>query len=104
MNQFLLATLLLLTFFTQHPALGQGQAPAPLSGQWKGPLKLLGGEITIVITIVPLTNGMYYAALDAPQQRISRMPVEVELKADNLILKIEQAGSSFVGKVLDNGA
>ena len=104
MNRFLLTTLLLLTFFTQPPALGQGQAPAPLSGQWKGPLKLLGGEITIVITIVPLTNGMYYAALDAPQQRISRMPVEVELKGDNLVLKIEQAGSSFVGKVLDNGA
>ena len=104
MNQFLLTTLLLLAFFTQHPALGQGQVPAPLSGQWKGPLKLLGGEITLVITIVPLTNGTYYAALDAPQQRISRMPVEVELKGDNLVLKIEQAGSSFVGKVLDNGA
>ncbi len=78
--------------------------PAPLSGQWKGPLKLLGGEIAVIITIVPLTNGTYYAALDAPQQRISRMPVEVELHGTDLKLRIEQAGSSFAGKVLDNGA
>ncbi|MGI4883843.1 MAG: alpha/beta hydrolase family protein [Janthinobacterium lividum] len=78
--------------------------PAPLNGQWKGPLKLLGGEITLYITIVPLSNGTYYAALDAPQQRISRMPVEVELKGDDLTLRIEQAGSRFVGKVLNDGA
>ncbi|WP_035558863.1 alpha/beta hydrolase family protein [Hymenobacter sp. IS2118] len=75
----------------------------PLNGQWKGPLKLLGGQITVVITIVPLTNGTYYAALDAPQQRISRMPVEVELKGNDITLRIEQAGSSFVGKVLEGG-
>ncbi|WP_426058811.1 alpha/beta hydrolase family protein [Hymenobacter sp. B1770] len=77
---------------------------APLNGQWKGPLKMLGGKITIVITMVPLTNGTYYAALDAPQQRISRMPVAVELKGNNIKLDIEQAGSRFVGKVLDGGA
>ncbi|WP_197076777.1 alpha/beta hydrolase family protein [Hymenobacter terrenus] len=77
---------------------------APLNGQWKGPLKLLGGQINIVITIVPLTNGTYYAALDAPQQRISRMPVEVDLKGPDLKMRIEQAGSSFVGKVTDGGA
>ena len=76
----------------------------PLNGQWKGPLKLMGGQITVIITIVPLTNGTYYAALDAPQQRISRMPVEVELNENNLKLRIEQAGSSFVGKVLNGGA
>ena len=104
MIRFLLATLFCLIFAVQYPALGQAPPPAPLSGQWKGPLKLLGGEITLVITIVPLTNGTYYAALDAPQQRISRMPVEVELDGTDLKLRIEQAGSSFVGKVLDGGA
>nr|GFC84485.1 hypothetical protein [Tanacetum cinerariifolium] len=31
------------------------------------------------------------------------MPVEVEVKGDNLTLRIEQAGSSFEGKVLDGG-
>ena len=103
MIRFLLAALLLVAFIARLPARGQAPSPTPLSGQWKGPLKLLGGEITIIITIVPLTNGTYYAALDAPQQRISRMPVEVELKDTDLTLRIEQAGSSFAGKVLDGG-
>ena len=57
-----------------------------------------------MITIVPLTNGTYYGALDAPQQRISRMPVEITLNGTDLTLRMEQAGSSFVGKVLDQGA
>ena len=104
MTRILLATLFFFTLSLPLRVLGQGTAPVPLSGQWKGPLKLLGGEITLIITIVPLTNGTYYAALDAPQQRISRMPVEVELKDDNLTLRIEQAGSSFAGKVLEDGA
>ena len=103
MIRFLLATLLLFGIPDRFVAAAP-PTPAPLSGQWRGPLKMLGGKINIAITIVPLTNGTYYAALDAPQQRISRMPVEVELKGDDLTLRIEQAGSSFVGKVLDNGA
>ena len=103
MIRFLLAALFLLHFLPPTSA-ATPSTPVPLSGQWKGPLKLLGGEISIIITIVPLTDGTFYAALDAPQQRISRMPVEVELKDDNLTLRIEQAGSSFVGKVLDGGA
>ncbi|UOQ81102.1 alpha/beta hydrolase family protein [Hymenobacter sp. 5414T-23] len=52
---------------------------------------------------MPLSNGTYYAALDAPQQRISRMPAEVELKGNDLTIRIEQAGSRFVGKVKDAG-
>ena len=106
MIKFILAVLLLVAVLGQpFRAAGAPPAgPAPLNGQWKGPLKLLGGEITLYITIVPLSNGTYYAALDAPQQRISRMPVEVELKGDDLTLRIEQAGSRFVGKVLNDGA
>ncbi|MBO2012010.1 alpha/beta hydrolase family protein [Hymenobacter negativus] len=105
MIRFIRTALFLLILLTQYTVvLAAPPVPTPLNGQWRGPLKLLGGEITIVITIVPLTNGTYYAALDAPQQRISRMPVEVELKEDNLTLRIEQAGSSFVGKVQDDGA
>jgi pimeloyl-ACP methyl ester carboxylesterase len=48
---------------------------------------------------MPLTNGSYYAALDVPQQRVNRMPVEVELKGNDIVLRMEQAGSSFTGKV-----
>ena len=108
MMRFLLTTLILLASRVLVPAAvaapPAGPAPTPLNGQWKGPLKLLGGQITIVITIVPLTNGTYYGALDAPQQRISRMPVAVEMHGTDLRLRIEQAGSSFVGKVLNGGA
>ena len=106
MIRFILSALFLLSYLLPATAVAAGDPPAvaPLNGQWRGPLKMLGGEITLVITIVPLTNGSYYAALDAPQQRISRMPVEVELKGNNLSLRIEQAGSSFEGKVLDDGA
>ena len=106
MIRFILSTLLLLGYLLPTPACAAGDPPPipPLNGQWRGPLKMLGGEITVVVTIVPLTNGAYYAALDAPQQRISRMPVDVDLKGDNLTLRIEQAGSSFVGKVFDKGA
>ncbi|GAB3858498.1 alpha/beta fold hydrolase [Hymenobacter terrigena] len=106
MIRLLFTTLVFLGLIIQAPADATAAVPVPtpLNGQWKGPLKLLGGEISIIITIVPLTNGTYYAALDAPQQRISRMPVDVQLKDDNLTLRIEQAGSSFVGKVLEDGA
>ena len=106
MIRFILSALLVLSYLLPAIVFAAGDPPTPalLNGQWRGPLKMLGGEITLVITIVPLTDGTYYAALDAPQQRISRMPVDVELKGDNLTLRIEQAGSSFVGKVLDNGA
>ena len=84
-------------------AAGQASEAPRLSGQWQGPLKVPGGSLTLLITIVPLTNGTYYAALDVPQQHISRMPVEVEVKDDNLSLRIEQAGSHFEGKVLAGG-
>ena len=82
----------------------RAEEPPRLSGQWQGPLKVPGGSLTLMVTIVPLSNGTYYAALDVPQQRISRMPVDVELKGDNLTLRIEQAGSHFEGKVLAGGA
>jgi alpha-beta hydrolase superfamily lysophospholipase len=85
--------------YAKNPA----DEPARLNGQWQGALKVPGGALTLMVTIVPLSNGTYYAALDVPQQRISRMPVEVELKGDNLILSIEQAGSRFEGKVLEGG-
>lgn len=105
MIKFLLALAFLVALTAPFRGAASSLPPAPpLNGQWKGPLKLMGGEISILITIVPLTNGTYYAALDAPQQRISRMPVEVELNENNLTLRIEQAGSSFTGKVLDGGA
>ncbi|RFP65382.1 alpha/beta fold hydrolase [Hymenobacter lapidiphilus] len=77
--------------------------PPKLNGQWAGPLKVPGGELKLILTIVPLSNGSYYAALDAPQQRISRMPATATVKGLDVTVSIEQAGSRFVGKILKNG-
>lgn len=96
--------LLFLAFWMSAPVFA-GDPPTPiLNGQWKGPLKVPGGTLELIITLVPLSNGTYYAALDAPKQRISRMPAEAELKGNDITLRIEQAGSSFVGKIKDGGA
>ncbi|AHJ96000.1 hypothetical protein Hsw_0405 [Hymenobacter swuensis DY53] len=84
-------------------ALAAADPPTVLNGQWQGPLKVPGGQLTLIITIVPLSNGAYYAALDAPQQRISRMPAEVTVKGLDLKVSIEQAGSRFVGKIKNGG-
>lgn len=105
MKNFLLCLAVLFSILLDAPNCTAGDpAPPRLSGQWEGPLKVPGGELKLTITIVPLSNGSYYAALDVPQQRISRMPVEVILKDNDLTLRIEQAGSSFQGKVLGEGA
>ena len=104
MIRLLLSTLFLIGIMPQWVVAARpADVPTVLNGQWRGPLKLLGGEIAIAVTIVPLADGTYYAALDAPQQRISRMPVDVELHGTDITLRIEQAGSSFAGQVLDNG-
>ena len=77
--------------------------PARLEGQWHGPLAVPGGSLELAVTIVPLSNGTYYAALDVPQQHIARMPVDVALKDNNIALDVPQAGSHFTGKVLASG-
>jgi pimeloyl-ACP methyl ester carboxylesterase len=100
---FLLFLFLNFSGVTVVNAAPRASEPPRLSGQWEGPLTVPGGALTLVLTIVPLSDGTYYAALDVPQQHISRMPVEVELKADDLLLRIPQAGSHFEGKVLAGG-
>ncbi|MCC2546169.1 alpha/beta fold hydrolase [Hymenobacter sp. BT175] len=93
-------------FFLLLPLLTIGQrgaAESPLNGQWKGPLKVPGGSLNIFITIVPLSNGTFYAALDVPQQKVSRMPVQVTVAGSDVSFSIQQAGSSFAGKLSSNG-
>ncbi|MCB2409521.1 alpha/beta hydrolase family protein [Hymenobacter lucidus] len=103
MNKYLHAVIIALLLFwvplTATRSLAASGEPAPLSGQWKGQLKVPGGSFELIITIVPLTGGSYYAALDMPRQKISRMPVEMSLVKEDISLKIEQAGSRFNGKL-----
>ena len=104
MKKLLLALLLILGVVCWLPGVTVAAGSGPvLNGQWSGPLKVPGGQLKLIITVVPLSNGTYYAALDAPQQRISRMPAEVQVKGVDITISIEQAGSRFVGKIKNGG-
>ncbi|ALD21832.1 alpha/beta hydrolase family protein [Hymenobacter sp. DG25A] len=76
-----------------------GPEDPKLNGQWSGMLKVAGTEMEMIVTIVPLSTGGYYAALDIPKQKISRMPMKASLTNQDVLLKIDQAGSRFTGKL-----
>ncbi|SHI31930.1 hypothetical protein SAMN02745146_0514 [Hymenobacter daecheongensis DSM 21074] len=81
-----------------------GASAAPkLDGLWKGPLKMPGGELEVVFRLVGLSDGTYFATLDVPLQKVSRMSVKAELRGDTLTLAAPEAGSRFTGQVAANG-
>jgi hypothetical protein len=77
-------------------------APA-LDGLWKGPLKMPGGELEVIFRLVSLTGGEYFATLDVPMQRVSRMAVQVEVRGDTVVFAAEEAGSRFIGRLTSDG-
>ncbi|MBC6699716.1 alpha/beta hydrolase family protein [Hymenobacter puniceus] len=80
-----------------------GAAPVALDGLWKGPLKMPGGELEVVFRLVSLTGGDYFATMDVPQQKVSRMAVKVDVRGDTVIFAAEEAGSRFIGMLAANG-
>ncbi|RAK64181.1 hypothetical protein DLM85_19815 [Hymenobacter edaphi] len=99
--QLLLLLLVVVVCATAGPK--PGAAASPLGGQWRGSLKVPSGSWEMVVTIVPLSNGTLYATLDVPKQKISRMPVKIELKGSDVSMRIEEAASKFVGKLATDG-
>jgi|SRR6476661_10311503 len=83
------------------PAMAQAPAPRPLplGGLWKGPLPVLGGKLDMTISVVPLAGGSYFAALDVPAQKVSRMPVEVTVRGDSVLLWMPQAESRYQARL-----
>ena len=77
-------------------------APA-LDGLWKGPLKMPGGELEVIFRLVSLTDGSYFATLDVPLQKVSRMSVRVDVRGDTVIFAAEEAGSRFIGRLAPDG-
>lgn len=73
--------------------------PAPLAGLWKGELPLLGGKLDMTISVVPLAGGSYFAALDVPAQRVSRMGVEVTVRGDSVLMWMPQAESRYLARL-----
>ncbi|SDY76840.1 hypothetical protein [Hymenobacter psychrophilus] len=95
-----LVLLLLLTLLV--PAV-QGATGSGLDGFWKGQLKMPGGEMKGVFRLVSLTNGAYFATLDVPKQRISRLPVAVVAAGDSVRFEAEDVGSQFQGHLAADG-
>jgi len=67
----------------------------PLGGLWKGKLPVLGGQLDLTISVVPLAGGQYFAALDVPAQKVSRMVTEVTVRGDSVLLWMPAAGSRY---------
>ena len=76
----------------------------PLEGFWKGPLQLPGGELEVIFRLVKLSSGEYFATLDVPKQRVSRLSVTVTTRADTVILASAEANCLFTGRLVAGGS
>ena len=70
----------------------------PLGGLWKGKLPVLGGQLDVTISVVALSSGGFFAALDVPAQRVSRMATEVTVRGDSVLLWMPAAGSRYAAR------
>lgn len=84
-------------------AAGSATAAPSLDGLWKGPLKMPGGQLEVIFRLVSLNDGSYFATLDVPLQKVSRMSVKVDVRGDTVIFAAEEAGSRFIGKLASGG-
>ena len=77
----------------------------PLEGLWKGPLPVPGGALELSVSVVSLTGGAYFAALDVPMQRLSRVPVDLQQVpgTDSVRLLVVPLGSRLLGRLSANG-
>jgi len=73
--------------------------PLPLGGLWRGRLPVLGGQLDLTISVVPLAGGKYFAALDVPAQKVSRMTTEVTVRGDSVLLWMPAAGSRYAARL-----
>jgi len=82
------------------PVLARAPAgePLPLGGLWKGKLTVLGGQLDLTISVVPLAGGKYFAALDVPAQKVNRMATEVTVRGDSVLLWMPAAGSRYAAR------
>ena len=74
--------------------------PLPIGGLWKGKLAMLGGQLDLTISIVPLAGGKYFAALDVPAQKVNRMMTEVTVRGDSVLFWMPAAGSRYAAHYL----
>ena len=75
------------------------EGPLPLGGLWKGKLSLLGGQLDLTVSVVPLAGGKYFAALDVPAQKVSRMVTEIIVRGDSVLLWMPAADSRYAARL-----
>lgn len=96
---------LLLALAWAGPGRAAPPAPAapPLDGFWKGPLKLPGGQLEVIFRLTQLSSGEYFATLDVPLQKVSRLAVTVVTRADTVRMTSAEANSQYVGQLSADG-
>lgn len=73
-------------------------------GKWVGNLEFNGNLLKIVFNIYENQSGSYSASMDSPDQMAYDLPVdEVITEGNRLILKLNQLGASYEGKMNDVG-
>ena len=87
---------------TTNTATAVADAPG-LDGLWKGQLKVPGGQLEVIFRFQKLMGGEYYCSLDVPLQKVSRMAVKADVKADTVKLYAEEAATRFIGRVSPDG-
>jgi len=77
---------------------------SPLEGLWQGKLLMPGGALGLTVSVIALTGGEYFVALDVPMQKLSRAPAELQLVpgTDSVRLLLPQLGSRLLA-CLDSG-
>ncbi|WP_157780913.1 alpha/beta hydrolase family protein [Hymenobacter sedentarius] len=95
--------MLLLCLLSAASGAANAEAPTekglPLGGLWRGKLPVTAGGNDMTISVVPLAGGKYFAALDVPAQKVSRMTAEVTVRGDSVLLRMPKAGSSYAARL-----
>ncbi|MDO7885245.1 alpha/beta hydrolase family protein [Hymenobacter cheonanensis] len=87
--------------WAQNAGLGPpAQASRSLEGVWQGALPVPGGALDLRFSLVALVSGEYFAALDVPMQKLSRVPATVRQPAgtDSVLLLVPQVSSRFLAR------
>ena len=77
---------------------GAAAEALPLGGLWKGKLAVLGGRLDLTISVVPLAGGRFFAALDVPAQKVTRMMTEMSVRGDSVLFMMPDAGSRYAAR------
>jgi fermentation-respiration switch protein FrsA (DUF1100 family) len=99
MRRHLLGAFVLLGIVCTNVAQAETGIPSEsgvaLGGLWKGKLPLLGGQLDVTISVVPLAGGKYFGALDVPAQKISRTVTEIIVRGDSVLMRMPSVGSRY---------